>query len=379
MKLSIYIPNQVSILWGLICSRLILSLVLVDSSWFEYIIFGAIPILTLFNMSKKLFVPKYCSLIFLWFLILLGIMIIGLSYGVCGNGIRHIISIILIMMFLYNMNCSVIKIQVIYIRFFYWLTLSFFLYFAVYGYNFGNTIPGCIVFLTFGYIFVERMDNCKKLDFCSLVNVGMFFCLAFCLFSGARTAFFVALLIILIYYIFSNIKIKYVKNISCFIFVMLFFLTVFYANITSFEWYDYLNNYSLIYFDKNIDSSRSLLWKESIGILSIKDVFIGRGTGTLPTLEHYINSSFHNTYLQLFMQNGIFGLFCVFNIFRIMWNRLTLGKNSEDVYLGLAIFTGILIYNIFETALLQNKMFLGIIQWFLIGLVINKERIWGNR
>lgn len=80
------------------------------------------------------------------------------------------------------------------------------------------------------------------------------------------------------------------------------------------------------------------------------------------------NSSFHNTYLQLFIQNGIFGLVILIILFKKIWNLIIDNEIDDMLYFVISIFIGIIIYNCYETTLLQNKTFLGIIEWLTLGI-----------
>ena len=121
-------------------------------------------------------------------------------------------------------------------------------------------------------------------------------------------------------------------------------------------------------FGKNIDSSRSYLWNESLKILSDWQYLLGMGTGKLPEVERYKSSSFHNSYLQLLMQNGLLGLMVLMMLFRKLWNLVIRTQIDDIVYFAISIFIAIIIYNCFETTLFQNKTFLGITEWVALGI-----------
>ena len=144
--------------------------------------------------------------------------------------------------------------------------------------------------------------------------------------------------------------------------------TYFYINIKEIYFYEFFDSISYNLFGKFLDSSRPFLWSESLKILSGWQYFIGAGTGKLPEIARFENSSFHNTYLQLFIQNGILGLIALIAVFKKLWNLIISNEIDEMSYLVISIFIGVIIYNCFETTLLQNKTFLGIVEWLTISI-----------
>lgn len=128
-------------------------------------------------------------------------------------------------------------------------------------------------------------------------------------------------------------------------------------------------------FGKNLDSSRPYLWSSELSRLK-NDFFVGLGTGVLPQLERYAVSSFHNTYIQLLMQNGLIGLICLLVYLNVLWKTIASYIDAKLGKLLLAVLVGILIYNCFEVTLLSNKIFVGIVQWYglVVGIRILKNR-----
>ncbi len=143
-------------------------------------------------------------------------------------------------------------------------------------------------------------------------------------------------------------------------------LIVIYINIKDMFFYDYINQISIKMFNKHIDSGRPGLWKESLSQLNGWQWIFGCGTGQLPTIAGYENSSFHNSFIQLLVQNGLIGLFVFIYIFWSVWMSLIKIKNKEIRAFFLACYMSIVFYSCFETCLIQNKTFLGILQWITL-------------
>jgi O-antigen ligase len=114
-----------------------------------------------------------------------------------------------------------------------------------------------------------------------------------------------------------------------------------------------------------------MLWKASIEAIGNKWIF-GLGTGTLPSDFMMFEASFHNQFLQLFMQNGIIGLSMFYYLLYTLWKPMADNLRDPVIKICAAAFFGIIIYNSFETTLLQNKIALGLIEWQLIAIGVSR-------
>jgi O-antigen ligase len=120
-----------------------------------------------------------------------------------------------------------------------------------------------------------------------------------------------------------------------------------------------------------------MLWKRSIQAIGGNWLF-GIGTGTLPSDFMMFDASFHNQFLQLFMQNGALGLLTFYYLLYTLWKPMANNLRDPVIKICAAGFFGIIIYNSFETTLLQNKIALGLIEWQLIAIGVSRgERING--
>lgn len=135
--------------------------------------------------------------------------------------------------------------------------------------------------------------------------------------------------------------------------------------------------------NKNIDSGRFKLWKESINLFKISPI-IGISNGNIIFYsEEYSNgvlnysyhkSDLHNGYLTIFVSTGIIG-FLLFGIFGFRFAKhsaqhLFLQKKTfrNDVYPCLFAFLfAYLIYAMFEKALLYDISFMVMWFWLMMG------------
>ena len=372
-------PNCLSLLWGIVCLRICFAtdVTILETVWIEYLIWGIVGILTIQRiLQQRRIFPAGAKALFLAFAALTVMMLFGCFFNFSAFALKTIVSLLCVYCFIVELIHQSFKIQLCYFRLFYYSTIIFYLVYTIFSFSLGNTAPGCLVFLSCCYVVAEcfyiRMgnfgiDSLKTKKFWILAV-----CVLFTVFvsweARARTASFVMLIIVATFFLFTKVHKKTLDHLFWFFLAGMVIFSVLYANITFLPGYEKLNELSVKLFYKNINSSRSALWKHSLAQLSWWQFIFGKGTGTLPSMGGYNTSSFHNSYLQLLIQNGILGLACLYAIFRIIWVRLVKSSDDKVVKFVLAVFVGIMVYNCFETTLLQNKTFLGIIQWLVLVL-----------
>lgn len=161
------------------------------------------------------------------------------------------------------------------------------------------------------------------------------------------------------------------------LFVATVFITVvglvFYTNITSFSWYGFVDQYSYSIFGKHIDSSRPELWQRSLAQLNDWSYIVGLGASTVHPPGY--DGSFHNSFLQLLMQSGIVGLLCLIWVFWIIWKNVSCIEDRAIRSLFFAGFIGIIVFSCFECCLLQNKLFIGMLQWSFLAVGLNVSHV----
>jgi hypothetical protein len=145
-------------------------------------------------------------------------------------------------------------------------------------------------------------------------------------------------------------------------------------------------NKSEITFDhenKNIDSGRFKLWKESVNLFKLSPIIgISNGNIIFYSEEYadgalnytYHNSDLHNGFLTLLVSTGIIG-FVLFGIFGFRFAKhaaqhLFLQKKTfrNDIYPCLFSFlSAYLFYALFEKALLYDISFMVLFFWLMMG------------
>lgn len=365
-------PNYMSVVWILICIKLALYNTHTSLFFIDYIIL---------LISLAYFVVENRGLKFIWgrlfvfkdFIILAFIQTMGIFWMSSLYSVRNVISTLSIALFLYNAMFYRKRIQMCYIRTAYYFTVFYTLYTSMNGILLDNTISGGIAFALFGYIFMEIQNNNRKFlkEWCIVIIVATISVYAIFT-AGARAALIMVFaagtaFIFLSIFRLSIMGCRKLFWITSIITVM---GTIFYIHINDFSWIEMFNEYSLQYFDKNLNSSRPYLWKYSLDSLESWQIIIGKGTGFLPEIERYSGSSFHNSYIQLIMQNGMVGMVVLFIILKKIWYLLSVAIDNIHGRLLIAFNIGVIAYNCFECTLIQNKVFIGYIQWLFLGLGI---------
>lgn len=383
------IPNSIMIVWCLIIYK-----VLTNSNGVEYVILYITLLITCVNLIKN-GINKSNLKIILPFIMLLAIQIIGLVNNITMVSVRNITSSICICGFILYSIFYMPSIRYKFMTTLYFVMLIILLCYDLLNLNFasysGNTSSGQIMFISMIYLFMflshhnQNQINSKftnipmKKDYSSfknfiIVTINLSITILLISFLNARSAIITGVISWVTFLLLLLIKPSY-KQLKIFFWVLVIMIVigiVFYINIKSFRWYEELNFYSIKYFGKNIDSSRPYIWKTSLQQVE-KSILLGIGTGTLPSIDRYSNSSFHNTYIQLFVQNGLIGLSCLILILYRLWDALIVSSKDIAVKLSIAAFIGIIVYNCFEVTLISNKISLGIIQWLLICLGVSRS------
>lgn len=87
----------------------------------------------------------------------------------------------------------------------------------------------------------------------------------------------------------------------------------------------------------------------------------------------YEGRSFHNTFVQAYVQNGLAGLFCLVSALFALWRMMTPASPDPVISIALSVLVGVVVYNCFESTLLSNKLSLGYIQWFLLAFGVARS------
>lgn len=379
-------PNIMSVCWVIICLKIIVTGESASRNIFDYLLFSMVVGYMMISIGINKGLEKTGWKILFLFLLLIGITMLGMVRNMTTAAITSVVGVFCVMALVLSCGFHCKEIQPLYIKPIFYFVIFRLLIRTINGDALGNTTPGVLCFLTYGFI-ISIMNSWgdgsyKRNNIIRFIDV-LFIIIAFALMiyigwvAEARTAVLTGMGILAVY-VFLSIK-RYnrdkINRLYWIICIASLLLTIAYINIRIFSWYDILNLYSQSMFEKNVDSSRPALWSYSLSTLSWIEIIIGKGTGILPTFREY--QSFHNSFIQLVMQNGFIGLIVLILIFRKLWRKIAERIDDKVCRMVLACFAGVIVYNLFESTLLQNKVFLGMCEWIVIcmGIVRNRELI----
>lgn len=276
-----------------------------------------------------------------------------------------------------NRDCGNLNIRFFLALFtFYLLLLAIaFQYYSPRENHTGNLYAGFICFIsctgTFLYLQIKR----NKLD--DIWQVAYIVLTLYLLFvTQGRTGLATYICIWLFYFGSKVIGSKKILKYSFWLIVILLItMIVIYIYLPQFSWYRSVNKYSVALFDKNLNSSRGTLWLNELSRLKESRWFFGLGTGTLPSMERYAKSSTHSSFIQILVQNGVIGLSVLLLILFSFWRRFACFLKDKPIRFALSVLFGVMLYNCFEVTLLQNKISVGITQWFILCMAISRAKL----
>ena len=377
--------NILTVVWVLFCLKIAAPYGLSFSEIFYYLMLLFICILEFVKLYKGGIKSKTEYKILCCFIFLMMIQVIGTIQLFTLFSIRNIIAIFCILCFFDVLAFCDYEIEIVPIRIATYITFFFLgVRYALHE-DFGNIVPGFIVFSLCAYALFEISYSLKlssnELNKKRIYKIALWVvpiyavAVAICYLSHARTSL-LTLLIITFLYIFIICINPSKKKMRIFFFVLIagvIGLIIVYTYIRSFSWYDNVNVYSVKMFGKNLDSSRPNLWRTSLESLNWWQIIIGEGPGKLPDVMRYRSASFHNSYIQLIMQSGVVGLLSLMFVFFYIWNCLIKHCDDLSIKLVLSVFVGVIVYNCFEVTLLQNKAFLGLLQWLILAYGVKRS------
>ena len=385
--ISLTKPNICSFMFLLITAKILIVPDVGERNLFDYLIWGFSVFFFLFNYSRKRITDNE-KRIFKSFGFLFLISCLGMIQNFTFHSITSVIGVFCIGCYVLCMGFVCKKIQFGYIKLCSCLILLSLFQRTLLGVSLGNSLPGILCFITFAFSIVliaNWKSNFKEQRAILLKLIDIFVMLAFFVLSiyiswksAARTAVFTEIGVLIVFLLLQSKKPSFSNYNKMFWFLVIFILlcTYVYMNVTNYSWYKDLNMYSVSSFQKQVASERPDLWNYSLSQLKWWQVIIGAGTGKLPTYIGYEGSSFHSVYIQLLMQNGILGLGCLISIFKAIWDIIAKNENDITSRLLIACFIGIMIYNTFECTLLQNKAFMGLIEWSVLCFgIINSRKM----
>ncbi len=233
----------------------------------------------------------------------------------------------------------------------------------------GNTIGGIFVFISCINIFFVLINKSPRrmLIFSGILILPL-------INTDSRTALGGAVIIAMLYILLTLLHVRKSSGILLFICTILLVISIvyIYPRLTMWDGYAELNSLSLKYFGKHIVNPREMIWMTTIDVVG-DDWLLGLGTGLLNRdIMNYKGSS-HNQYVQLYLQNGLIGILLLFSLFYALWKPLTKYLKDKAIRFCIACFVGVIIFNCFESTLIQNKLVSGIVQWQLICMGVSRS------
>lgn len=128
------------------------------------------------------------------------------------------------------------------------------------------------------------------------------------------------------------------------------------------------------YTGKRLLSGREEIWPTLIEAI-LAQPLLGYGPGMVASEfapSHFYGLSAHNLYLQVGLQVGLVGLALVLLLLQSIWGIFWRGRTDATVRLAGAFFIATLTHQMFEVALTQNNLSVGLIQWTIIGIGASK-------
>lgn len=335
----------------------------------EYI-FCALSGMFVLILVSKIRIARASLPIYFFAMGLVVAMILGLVTNINMNAIRQIIFMcIIVVLFLYGELLDELKCDLYFYVSYLLMCIANIIRLYVLEMSIEeNVLAGQLLFLfmLFNLLFLLKKKQLEKIDkiiICGNILLG----LALLYQTKSRTALLVLAFAFLLTMIVLKIKLskKVYRCIFWVVFIGCIVMIFIYMYVTKLPFYDSINKMSLKAFDKNIDSARSYLWLSQLQRIK-HGWMMGCGTGTLPDLFRYQSSSYHNSYIQLLVQNGVIGCFFLIMLLWSWWKSFEEYRNDWFIRLVNVYFICIIIYNCFETTLIANKFSIAIIEWLIL-------------
>lgn len=372
-----------SFLWILICADIISVAVCPSiTHYIDYCFFASIFCCGVNLFSKKVYIDIPFLTIAEFFLLFIGLQLVGMLQMQEFVSVRNICSSCCVLIWLLYLRCGKINFKKKIIYSSYIVTMVVVLFWVIDTGGNINTLPAEIAFLTCSLLFIgyEKKNNMSKHDY-FLGGTALYFSVLIAWLLHSRTVIFSIGIVLLVY---CMVHYLHITKMAFWWLVAILALGIYtYISITDMPFFNDLNMYSAEIWGKSINSGRDYLWKVLLNSVSGVNVIIGSGTGTLPidflsevdrysALDLFETGSSHSTYIQIYIQNGLIGLSLFLWIMYLFFKTFATNLNTDYGKLALAVLVGIMFYNSFECTLLQNKVFIGSLQWTSLGIAYRK-------
>lgn len=135
--------------------------------------------------------------------------------------------------------------------------------------------------------------------------------------------------------------------------------------------YEKINQMFFEYTGQRFFSGRNIFWSTLLELATGK-IFLGYGTGVLPSDLIKTDFSAHNQYLQTLLQNGLIGIVLLVLLLKSIWDYLYIAKQDVVARLTSSFMIGIMVHQTFEVTLLQNNIAIGLLQWFIMAVGLSR-------
>lgn len=191
--------------------------------------------------------------------------------------------------------------------------------------------------------------------------------------SNTRSAILLLIILIAGYLILKGICKRRVNvNRIYLVFFIIIAAAVFvYYNVNNYEFMNKLNELSVKYFGKRLDTGRPRLWQYAVQLVGAK-FLTGLGTGaSIMEFSSHLSST-HSTYFEMYLQNGIMGvalyLACIISVIS---HKRRGDCDKKFLIIGTLVVCGILFYNAVGVIFLRARSGMGLLQWFIMALPYN--------
>lgn len=192
--------------------------------------------------------------------------------------------------------------------------------------------------------------------------------------SKVRTAY-IGVLIIFLIVLFQRFtltrKNSFYRLLKWFFLGTIMIFIIIYPQLDQFEWSGDVEALVYLYTGKILLSGRNEIWADGLHYVS-QSPYFGYGLDT-----SFIDISMHNSYLQIILESGAFGMIGVVILINSILGQIC--KNGGKIYKLIFIFSLVnLLLSTTEVMLFHGQMILEVMVWAIMGIGVNKSLLNSN-
>ena len=208
-------------------------------------------------------------------------------------------------------------------------------------------------------------------------KIIIFFFILFFLIISSRAAFLSSIIFFLNYKFYPFFKKKpfLFKSIFFINLLIIFFIWLFIYKIGN---NNFLNEFSLKFFNKQFESGRYVIWIDLIELIKTKPL-MGFGSDQSSTFISFTSKigiirslSSHNSYLELLLAGGIVALVIYLTLIFLIWLQLIDTRENYWSRIGSSYLFAMLCNSIFTTTIISGNLLIGSLTWFFLGVSIGQ-------